>query len=421
MSVRSEDGGPRFGRKSLGGVARKCESGVVGVGMDAAEVVEVGTSTGVVRGGCEGGQAVGIHRCSFPRRWSDFFTQVVWTYGAADRLVCYLSNLLERTVELDLRGHMARSLTQTELLRELEPAVEVELNRHLSIAKDWHPHDYVPWSQGRDFAALGGEDWDPEQTKLSEVAQAAMITNLLTEDNLPSYHREIADTLGFDGPWGTWVGRWTAEENRHSVVMRDYLVVTRGVDPVALENARMAHMTRGWQPAEFEKKAQTLFDSVAYVTFQELATRVSHRNTGKVCGDPIADAMLTRVAADENLHMLFYRNLMTAGLEVAPDQAMRSITETVTDFIMPGLTMPDFRRKAVLIAKAGIYDLQQHRDEVVLPVVRKWRLLERTDFGPDGEKDREKLALFLEDLDRKVSLFEENRARAVEREARRAG
>lgn len=316
---------------------------------------------------------------------------------------------------------MARPLTQTELLRELEPAVEVELNRHLGIAQEWHPHDYVPWSEGRDFAALGGEDWDPEQSSLSEVAQAAMITNLLTEDNLPSYHREISDTLGFDGPWGMWVGRWTAEENRHSIVLRDYLVVTRGVDPVALENARMAHMTKGWQPAEVGRKAQTLFDSVAYVTFQELATRVSHRNTGKVCGDPIANAMLTRVAADENLHMLFYRNLMTAGLEVDPDQAMRSITEHITEFVMPGVTMDGFRRNAVLIAKAGIYDLRQHRDEVLLPVIRKWRLLERTDFGPEGEKDREKLAQFLADLDRKVANFEENQARAQERAAKRAG
>ena len=38
-----------------------------------------------------------------------------------------------------------------------------------------------------------------------------MIVNLLTEDNLPSYHREIATFFGRDGAWGAWVGRWTAE------------------------------------------------------------------------------------------------------------------------------------------------------------------------------------------------------------------
>ena len=37
---------------------------------------------------------------------------------------------------------MARVLTQLELLQELEPVAEANLNRHLAMAKDWHPHDY---------------------------------------------------------------------------------------------------------------------------------------------------------------------------------------------------------------------------------------------------------------------------------------
>ncbi|KAA8879850.1 acyl-ACP desaturase, partial [Nocardia colli] len=140
---------------------------------------------------------------------------------------------------------MTKDLTQLEILTELQPVAEQNLNRHLALAKDWHPHDYIPWDEGRNFAAMGGQDWAPEQSKLSEVAKVAMITNLLTEDNLPSYHREIAENFSQDGAWGTWVGRWTAEENRHGIAIRDYLVVTRGVDPVALEAARMIHMTNG--------------------------------------------------------------------------------------------------------------------------------------------------------------------------------
>ncbi|HVU91871.1 MAG TPA: acyl-ACP desaturase, partial [Jatrophihabitans sp.] len=132
-----------------------------------------------------------------------------------------------------------------DLLAELEPVVAANLDRHLGLAKDWQPHDYVPWSQGRDFAFLGGEDWRPEDSPLDPVARTAMVVNLLTEDNLPSYHREIATRFGRDGAWGHWVGRWTAEEGRHGIALRDYLVVTRGVDPVALERARMAQMTTG--------------------------------------------------------------------------------------------------------------------------------------------------------------------------------
>ena len=139
---------------------------------------------------------------------------------------------------------------------------------------------------------------------------------------------------------GTWVGRWTAEEGRHSVAIRDYLVVTRGVDPVALERARMAHVTNGFGPPRKKRHKTDFLLSVAYVSFQELATRVSHRNTGKAAGDPVAERLLARIAADENLHMIFYRDLCDAALDVAPDQAMEAIADVVENFRMPGQGCP---------------------------------------------------------------------------------
>ena len=170
-----------------------------------------------------------------------------------------------------------------------------------------------------------------------------MVQNLLTEDNLPSYHREIAMNFGMDGPWGQWVNRWTAEENRHGIALRDYLVVTRAIDPVALETLRLEQVTRGFSPGQNQQGdlfAESLFDSVIYVTFQELATRVSHRNTGKACNETIADQLLQRVSADENLHMIFYRDVSEAGFDIAPDQAMQSLHRVLRNFKMPGFTVP---------------------------------------------------------------------------------
>jgi acyl-[acyl-carrier-protein] desaturase len=309
---------------------------------------------------------------------------------------------------------MSRTPQQSAVLIELEPVVAQNLDRHLRLAKEWHPHDYVPWSEGRDFAFLGGEDWSPEQSRLDETAKAAMITNLLTEDNLPSYHREIATRFGTDGAWGQWVGRWTAEENRHGIALRDYLLVTRGVDPVELERARMDYMTLGYDSGD-----KTSLEAIAYVSFQELATRVSHRNTGRATGDPIADKLLARIATDENLHMVFYRNLMAAAFDVDPDLAMQAVTKEVVGFEMPGATMANFRRNSMLIAKAGIYDLRLHHDEVVAPVLRAWRVFERTDFGPAGEKAREELAEFLTGLDAQATRFVEMRERSRARAAAR--
>ena len=317
---------------------------------------------------------------------------------------------------------MGQQLTDDVLLAELEATAEDNLNRHLSVTTDWNPHEYVPWERGRNFAARGGDDWTAEQSQLSDVAQAAMITNLLTEDNLPSYHRQAADNFSLDGAWGTWVGRWTAEEGRHSIAIRDYLVVARGVDPVALERARIEHVTNGFGPtAEEEARHKTDFLlSIAYVSFQELATRVSHRNTGKVCDDPIADRLLQRIAADENLHMIFYRNLCGAALDLAPDQALEAIAAVVENFRMPGQGMPNFRRNGVLMAKHGIYDPRQHLDEVLLPTLRKWRLFERSDFSPVGEQRRDQLAEYLATFQSQVQKFEEQRDRLLARKAHKS-
>ncbi|MFF4573281.1 acyl-ACP desaturase [Streptomyces sp. NPDC001410] len=308
--------------------------------------------------------------------------------------------------------------TDAELLIALEEVVERELNRHLSVFKEWMPHEYVPWSQGRDFdGPLGGEPWSPEQSPLTEVGRVALVVNLLTEDNLPSYHHEIATLFGRDGAWGTWVHRWTAEEARHSMVLRDYLLATRAVDPAALEQARMTHMSAGFVSDNRHSPLHT----VAYVAFQELATRISHRNTGHLSGDPVCDRMLAQVAKDENLHMLFYRNLLMAALELAPDQAMRAIAEVVTAFRMPGHGMPGFERAAARIALGGVYNLRVHHDDVLQPVLRHLRVLDIAGLGPDGLKAQEELGAFLESLDTQAARFEERRAAILARREAAAG
>jgi acyl-[acyl-carrier-protein] desaturase len=318
---------------------------------------------------------------------------------------------------------MARPLTDLELLYELEPVAEAGLNQHLATTKNWNPHDYVPWSAGTDYGPLGGREWDVEQSGLSELARVAMITNLLTEDNLPSYHRAIAEHFTFDDAWGAWVNRWTVEENRHGMALRDYLVVTRAVDPVELERARMQQVTAGFSPGQQGQGSvgpESMLDALVYVTFQELATRVSHRNTGRACGDPIADQLLKRVSADENLHMIFYRGVSAAALDVAPDQAIHAICRILSSFQMPGFAIPNFRRNAVKIAVGGIYDLRQHLDEVILPVVRYWRIFERNDFTGEGLQLRDDLAVFIAHMEAASAKFEDSKARYLEREERKA-
>jgi acyl-[acyl-carrier-protein] desaturase len=168
----------------------------------------------------------------------------------------------------------------------------------------------------------------------------------------------------------------------------------------------MTHMATGFVNSY---GVQGTLHGIAYVSFQELATRVSHRNTGKISGDPVCEQLLAKVAADENLHMIFYRNLLGAAFELAPDDAMRAVCDVVKTFQMPGHGIENFSRKSVQIAMAGVYDLRIHHDEVVIPVLRNLKALETTGLSDDGEKAREELVTFLAELDRQATRFTERR------------
>ena len=292
------------------------------------------------------------------------------------------------------------------LLEELESEAGRLLDRHLKVTQEWFPHDYIPYRMGRDFDK---EPWTPDQPRLTGVAQTAFEVGLLTEDNLPSYHRLIRGMFGKgDGAWLNWVGRWTAEEGRHAIVLRDYLVVTRNFDPTLLERGRMAQLQKG-----YDHETPDTLHGLAYVAFQELATRISHRNTGRYSEDPVADRIMVRIAADENLHMVFYRDILKAAIALEPSAAVRAIVDEILKFEMPGAGIQNFLRKAADIAKAGIYDLRVHRDEVLLPIIKYWGVFELTGLDAAAEEARLRLAEHLDKLDVAARRFEERLARSA--------
>lgn len=290
------------------------------------------------------------------------------------------------------------------LLTELEPVVAQLLDRHLSQSKEWFPHELVPWSRGRDFTP--GEVWDESQSHLSPEVRSSLFVNLLTEDNLPYYSRTISNVFGRDSAWGEWVRRWTAEEGRHAIVIRDYLSVTRGIDPVRLERGRIAQVQRGVVP-----EPDTPQEGLVYVALQELATRIAHFNTGRVIGDPAGYEIMKRVAADENHHHLFYRDLCSAAIELDPSSMVRAIARQVREFEMPGVGIDDFPAHARAIARAGIYDFAVHHEKILVPIViEKWGIEHITGLDADAERARDELLEHIERVGRAARRLQERRA-----------
>jgi acyl-[acyl-carrier-protein] desaturase len=289
----------------------------------------------------------------------------------------------------------SRPVSDEVVLHELMPLVEKSLDRHVGAANEWFPHDYVPYEEGRNFVK---EPWRPEDSRLPDIAQTALEINLLTEDNLPYYHLALWRTFGEEEAWGEWVRRWTAEEGRHAIVIRDYLTVTRGCDPKALEQGRMDQALRGWYP-EFAEQGP--LDGVVFTTLQELATRISHRNTGAITDDETAEKLCSRVATDENLHYVFYRDMAVQAIQMNPSAMVEAMHRQITNFAMPGAGIPGFREKAKAMAQAGIYNLRIHLDQVLRPVLdNHWRLADIDGLSDEAKQKREDIYAHLERLDR---------------------
>src|SRR5277367_6231470 len=137
------------------------------------------------------------------------------------------------------------------LLAELLPTAEQLVDRHLGMAKEWFPHDLVEW---RPLPKV------PVAEPLPEGVASALFVNVLTEDNLPYYFSSLDGFFGRDGAWGYWTRRWTAEEGRHSIVLRDYLIMSGSIDPINLERARMAQVTGGVSP-----QTESIADTFVYL------------------------------------------------------------------------------------------------------------------------------------------------------------
>lgn len=280
----------------------------------------------------------------------------------------------------------------TGLRERLTDAAEQGLARHVAVATEWFPMGLPHLVSRRERGAR-------ESQPVADGVSSALVVNLLTEDNLPAYHLALWRTFGDRGVWGEWLRLWTAEEGRHAIALRDYVSTAGLVDVFELERLRMAHVRCAFEPAFVPQ----MLDGLVYLTIQELATRIAHRNTGELIGEPTAETLMTRISMDENLHHVFYRDLVTAAFDFAPSATMAAVARQVTSFVMPGWEIPGFRVLARQIASAGVYDLEIHLRDVLHPLLlRRWNVFGLVGLSAEAEGSREVLAAFLARMDRLV-------------------
>jgi len=279
--------------------------------------------------------------------------------------------------------------SDADLLSAIAPEVERLYNRHLEAPRLWFPHEQIDWGSGENFA---DRPWSSADYPLTDGVRSSIYVNLLTEDNLPYYTSTLLAHSPLGHPLRDWNHQWTMEENRHSMVMRDWVHTSRCIDPSLLEVGRRVQMQRGEVP-----NPSSIAELITYVSFQERATQIAHRNTGAKLpkGDKVGRNVLALIAGDETKHYLFYRDLALAAFAIDPSTMMIAAAKQAREFAMPGTGIPSFTRHAVRIAREGIYGLGQFLRDVLDPVLNLWDVDHLAGLSADAEAARQELSDFV--------------------------
>jgi acyl-[acyl-carrier-protein] desaturase len=275
---------------------------------------------------------------------------------------------------------------QAEVIQSLEPYVGEQLGSLLKpVADSWQPTDWLP-----DLAA---PDWREQLDGFRERARALpdevlviLVGDMITEEALPSYQtwlnrlRGMGDSTGAsDSPWARWGRGWTSEENRHGDLLNKYLYLTGRVDMRAIETTIHHLINNGFNP----QTQNDPYFGLVYTSFQERATKISHRNVGTLAqraGDEHLHRICDQIAADEARHERAYKLFMGRVFERDPSGAILAFAKMMRAKIaMPAELMDNdkgtglFAKFSRVTQKAGVYTAFDYAS-IIGCLVEEWKI-----------------------------------------------
>ncbi len=293
------------------------------------------------------------------------------------------------TILINENNSEKETQSKAEVLAVLEQKVKEWMELHVAKRKLWFSSDFLPADE------KNSDDQENAISKLrdrvrgiKDSARVAIGLNLITEEGLPHFHRLLSKYLGDDSFWSKWNNMWTAEEDRHGGVLRDYARDSRLFKFSRLEQMQYVYQEKGFNP-DWDKDPYKVF---VYTTLQERATQFSHKNTGSYIGDdePLIKGILSSIAADEAKHFTFYRNVFKSILEIDPNRALQSALSILPAIDMPGISMPNFREMADVIRRAGIYGPRDYK-KIVEEAISFWNIELLEGLNEMGRKAQDKI------------------------------
>ena len=276
--------------------------------------------------------------------------------------------------------------SKMEVINSIEDFVEQNIGSLLKpVEESWQPTDFLP--------EIKSVNWLEEVTDMHEKAKAlpddllvVLVGDMVTEEALPTYQtwlnrlEGVTDITGNSkSAWAKWSRGWTAEENRHGDLLNKYLFLSGRVDMRAIEITIHHLINNGFNP----QTENDPYLGFIYTSFQERATKISHRNVAKLAlkaGDERLHKICGVIAGDEARHERAYRLFMSKIFEVDPVQAVLSFSKMMkTKITMPADLMYDGNDKNLFInfskvaQKLEVYTTKDYA-EIINNLVNGWNI-----------------------------------------------
>ncbi|MEK7676427.1 MAG: acyl-ACP desaturase [Verrucomicrobiota bacterium] len=279
-----------------------------------------------------------------------------------------------------------QTLAQMQVIQSVEPFVNEHLGTLLKpIGESWQPTDWLPDLAAENWREQLGE-FRERARDLSDEVLVILVGDMITEEALPSYQtwlnrlRGLGDPTGAsDSPWARWSRGWTAEENRHGDLLNKYLYLTGRVDMRSIETTIHHLINNGFDP----HTANDPYRGFVYTSFQERATKISHRNVGdlaKRAGEERLHRICDRIAADEARHEHAYKLFMGQVFKLDPAGAVLAFAQMMkTKIAMPAQLMDDgksqnlFAKFARVAQHAGVYTAADYAS-IIGALVEEWKI-----------------------------------------------
>jgi acyl-[acyl-carrier-protein] desaturase len=221
---------------------------------------------------------------------------------------------------------------------------------------------------------------------LSDDVLVVLVGDMVTEEALPTYQtwlnrlKGVSDPTGASpGPWARWSRGWTAEENRHGDLLNKYLYLTGRVDMHSVEKTIHHLINNGFDP----QTDNDPYLGFVYTSFQEYATKISHRNVGvlaKRAGEDRLHKICGLIAGDEARHERAYKLFMSKIFEIDPAGAVLAFAKMMKAKIaMPAMLMDDgtsknlYAKFSLVAQKAGVYTTYDYA-EIISALVQEWKI-----------------------------------------------